>query len=526
MKGNIYLTGFMGSGKSTVGRALAKALCRPFVDMDERLERLWGRSISEVFASEGEGAFRESERRLLRQLVKKERLVVATGGGLPAEPSNRECMRRSGTIVFLQADLQTCRERMDDAERAQRPVWRDEAAVEELYRMRLPAYRDCHLAVSVDGKGVSEVVQEILTRLFHEVRISWPHPQGACPVLSTLEAPAALKALVGERRAVLLTDTRVAELVLPRYRPELVEVDLLTIPPGEGSKSLRCAKRIYQQLFNRRIEREDLLIALGGGMVTDLGAFVASTYKRGIPFVLVSTTLLGCVDASVGGKAALNLGKAKNMIGAFTLPEGVVLDVQALGSLPRSRLRDGIVEAYKMGLVVSPPLSRFVEEELRSLLEGDLPLLKQLVEWGVEAKVKVVSRDFREKGLRRILNFGHTLGHAIETWKGFRISHGSAVAWGMMAAVRISEERGLLPRQEARRILSTLQGLAGRPIRLPSVGEAWELMAHDKKSRSGRIVFVLLEGRGRPVVVDDVSREELKSALTGGEGWGASWGVT
>jgi 3-dehydroquinate synthetase len=270
---------------------------------------------------------------------------------------------------------------------------------------------------------------------------------------------------------------------------------------------------MYEALMEGGFDRDDLLVAIGGGVVTDLGAFVASTYKRGMDFVLVSTTLVGCVDAAVGGKAAVNLGPVKNAIGCFSVPTAVVLDVAALQTLRRHHIREGLIEAYKTGLVASPELADLMEEELTQLLSGDQALLARVAVLSARAKASVVSQDFRESGLRRVLNLGHTIGHAVEGFSRYKVTHGTAVAAGMICAIELSQARGLLSVNLAERIVGTVRRISPQRTTLPPVDEAWRLMRHDKKVRSGRLIFVLLKGKGKPVCVDDVSQSELAEAL-------------
>jgi 3-dehydroquinate synthetase len=271
---------------------------------------------------------------------------------------------------------------------------------------------------------------------------------------------------------------------------------------------------VYQCLLDNQFGRDDVLVALGGGMITDLGAFVASTYKRGMDFLLVSTSLLGCVDAAVGGKAAVNFGPAKNQIGLFTVPAASVLDLLALGTLPARQVLEGLVEAYKTGLIWDTGLAALIEANLGILKKRDLAWIAEIGARSATAKAQVVSEDFREGGLRRILNYGHTYGHAVEGWHGYRISHGQCVAAGMLVATEISRRRGLIDCKWAATISDTVLGMAPRRFALPEAADAWPIMANDKKNRAGRVLFVLLTGPASHVCVEDVTPDELQAAIT------------
>jgi 3-dehydroquinate synthetase len=246
---------------------------------------------------------------------------------------------------------------------------------------------------------------------------------------------------------------------------------------------------------------------------------VAATYKRGMDFGIVSTTLLGAVDAAVGGKAGVNFGPVKNAVGAFTTPQMVLLDLAALKTLQTPHRREGLVEAYKTGLAADPDLTDLIETQRGSLLRGDVLGLAEVASRSARAKAGVVAEDFTESGRRAILNLGHTYGHALESWHGYRIGHGRAVAAGLRVAVEISRNRGLLDDETALKIDRTIRRLAPPVRSAPRPQQAWELMKHDKKNRGGRVTFVLLKGSGRPVLVTDVTVDELAAALRnlGGE---------
>lgn len=514
MSHNIYLTGFMGSGKSSVGKALAARLGRRFVDLDQRIEKRVRMPIAEVFATKGEAAFRKIEAGELAKVARRSSLVIATGGGLPMAPANRKLMRASGLILHLAASLEFCRANVKKTGgMAQRPLWQDRAALQKLFAQRQSAYKDCAIKLDCDGLGVAECALAAARALIPEQRGAATLGQKKSPLISTYDGPAALGEFLGSGKAALLTDRNVGKLHLERYQDALGGPPVITMPPGEGSKTLRGAAKVYEALTRARMERGDLLIALGGGVITDLGGFVAATYKRGMPFALVSTSLLGCVDAAVGGKSGVNLGSHKNQVGCFTQPRVVVLDLMALGTLPRRQRTEGLVEAYKTGLVYEPKLARLVEENQAGIMGGDLMLLAQVARLSARAKAQVVAQDFREAGLRRILNLGHTYGHALEGASKFRVSHGRSVAAGIMVAAMISRRRGLIDDDLCGRIIQTMRPLAPAFDKWPGVDAAWPLMQNDKKNQAGRVMFVLLEAVGRPIWVEDVNPQELGAVL-------------
>ncbi|MFZ5587624.1 MAG: bifunctional shikimate kinase/3-dehydroquinate synthase [Thermodesulfobacteriota bacterium] len=513
--GNIYLTGFMGAGKTTLGGALAKLLGWRFVDLDDRVVKRFGHSVAEIFANRGEPAFREAESAELHRVSRKSHLVVATGGGLPADPANRHLLRASGRVVCLMASLATCRAHLGPAGVKGRPLWREPQALAEIYARRQEAYADCDLCLAVDGKTPEALLIELIEGLAPEQ--AWPLNLGGgqCQIISTWRAPQALAGLAQGRRVAIITDRHLEALHLPRHLAEsgLAPAAVVSLAPGETSKSLASAKRVYETLLKARVERGDLIVGLGGGVVTDLAGFVASTFKRGVDFVLAATSLVAAVDAAVGGKTAVNLPGAKNVVGAFAAPRAVLLDRLALATLPRPQIAEGLVEAYKTGLVAEPALAELVQHDLKALKAGDLLGLVEAARLSALAKSRVVGEDFREKGLRRVLNLGHTYGHALEAHNRYRVSHGQAVAAGLMLAARVSQGRGWLNPRLADDICTTAQGLIAHKLAWPDAATAWELMANDKKNQGGRVVFVLLAGLGQTRIADDVTPAEIAKAL-------------
>jgi shikimate kinase/3-dehydroquinate synthase len=513
LQGNIYLTGFMGSGKSAVGQTLAKLLKRRFVDLDERIVNRLGMPISQAFTELGEEAFRRAETSELRKQTHNQRRIVGTGGGLPVNPKNRELMKQSGMIVHLAADLETCRQRLGADEVAKRPLWGDAKAVEALWRDRQEAYADCALKVESGGQDVEAICHRIGELLFPQKTTMVSLGGVDSPVIEAWRGEELLSKYTEGRKVVLVTDRNVSRLHLKRYQEALGNPLTVTMAPGDRSKTFKGARPIYQAMYTARMGRGDLLVGLGGGMVTDLAAWVAGTYMRGIEFVLVSTSLVGCVDAAVGGKAAVNLGRVKNLVGLFTLPQAVILDLLSLGTLPRKQIAEGLVEAYKTGLVYAPELFELIDQNMNPLLRGDLPLVAEVARLSAQAKAHVVSQDFREGGIRRILNLGHTYGHALEGYNNFKFSHGQSVAAGLLVAAAICVERGYIDEALYERIQQTMARLLPKKLVWPPMEDAWNIMLGDKKNQGGKVIYVLIKDVGDSLVVDDVERGQVERAV-------------
>jgi len=330
---------------------------------------------------------------------------------------------------------------------------------------------------------------------------------------------------VPARRCAVISDQTVADLYAPKATEALTragyQVALLTFPPGDASKSLAQAERLYDGLATAAIDRADLILTLGGGVTGDLGGFVAATWLRGLPFIQVPTTLEADVDASVGGKVAVNHASGKNMIGAFYQPRRVVIDVSCLRTLHKRDLTAGLAESVKHGLIRDAAFFAWHEARAEAILNADEAVLAELVERNVRIKAAVVAADERESHLRAILNFGHTFGHAVESHLEYRWRHGECVAVGMMAACRLGQRRGTISVDEVRRIELLLARL-GLPTHLPSGIHTDDLlgwMRRDKKVKAGRIQFVLPRGIGEVCIVDDVTEADLRdaAAATGAE---------
>ncbi len=323
------------------------------------------------------------------------------------------------------------------------------------------------------------------------------------------------------RRALLVADGAVANSHAPLAASSLhaagVETHLILIPPGESSKSLEGAARLYDACLECGLDRRSFIVALGGGVVGDLAGFVAATFMRGLPFVQVPTTLLAQVDASVGGKVAVDHPKAKNLIGAFHQPRLVWCDVRTLLTLPAPELAAGLAEAIKGGILASPHYYRFLAHQRQRILERDGPTLARVVSGAVRVKARVVAGDEREEsGARATLNLGHTLGHAIEAVSGYgTIRHGEAVSIGMVAAGRLALGREMWSQRWQAEMEATLQGV-GLPVRLPAPLPARDLlmaMSHDKKAVGGSLRWILPRRPGEVVVIPDVTTEEVMAAM-------------
>jgi len=319
--------------------------------------------------------------------------------------------------------------------------------------------------------------------------------------------------------AVVISDHTVAGLYAKRVVNSLAaagcKAALLEVAPGESSKSLAVAGQLYDQLSALGVDRQSAIIALGGGVVGDLSGFVAATWLRGLPFVQVPTTLEADIDASVGGKTAVNHPTGKNLIGAFHQPRLVLIDVECLRTLDKRDLHAGLAESIKHAAIRDAGFFAWHRERADLILGGDEDVLAELIQRNCQIKADVVAADEREVGLRAILNYGHTIGHAIEAESQFGLRHGESVALGMVAANHIATERGLLDPDQASQIRELIERLR-LPARLPHRLDANALgrrMRHDKKFVAGRMRFVLVDRIGQARIVDDVANAEAADAV-------------
>jgi 3-dehydroquinate synthase len=341
-----------------------------------------------------------------------------------------------------------------------------------------------------------------------------------------------LSNIIEDKRVIIITNPLVNSLygtkllfVLKKggYNPDLIEV-----PDGEKYKSLSTANYLYDELLKRKVDRTTTLIALGGGVIGDLTGFVAATYMRGLPLVHIPTTLLAQVDSSIGGKVAVDHPLAKNIMGSFYQPQAVYIDPEVLQTLSERDIHNGIVETIKIAVISSPSLFRWLEKNIAQFINKNIHLLDELVKEAVSLKVDIVLKDPWERGLRKILNFGHSIAHALEVEAGYQgLSHGEAVALGMLIETKIAHHRGICSEAfegQIKRILSFLPACAvhadrrkqesiNTDIRQLDFNQLWETLTLDKKNIQGKMRFILPEVLGKVTLVDDITKEEVIKAL-------------
>jgi shikimate kinase/3-dehydroquinate synthase len=500
--GALVLVGFMGAGKSSSARMLGAELGVTALDSDREVEADLGESIESFFDREGEAAFREREEQVvLRLLARDDAGVIALGGGALGSERVRDALR-SHTVVHMAVTPEDAWQR---AANKGRPLARDKRRFHELHAERLALYE------SVSDALLPSAGREVTRRAFPALaalrdlrgsglsgaKLVWAEAaSGAYPVFFGGGLLATGFAYPPDRRRFVVTDEEVAR------HHRLPADHTVAIPPGERHKNLATVERVLGELATGGMERGDLVVAVGGGVVGDLAGFCAATYQRGTPCVQVPTTLVAQVDSAYGGKTGVDLPQGKNYAGAYHQPSAVICDPATLETLPAEEMAAGYAEVVKTALIAGGPLWARVR---RGGAVDDETILGCL-----RTKLAVVAQDERDGGRRQVLNLGHTVGHAIESATSYeRYRHGEAVAIGMLAALRLSGNEAL--RDEVAGLLYE----HGLPSAFDgaSVNEVVALTERDKKRQGGRVPFVLVESPGEVTHGHEVSTDDLRAAV-------------
>ena len=545
MRSNIFITGFSGSGKTAVSKEVARHLGWRFVDTDDEIVGTTGKPIETIFEEMGEAHFRRLERKCLAAVCKDDLQVISTGGGMIMDEGNRQLMERNGVVICLEARPETIYERLqkqqhEDSGPVVRPML---TAVDPLARIRSlkeerqTNYTLAHWTVHTDRLALTQVVQEVLrgrrmladrtspdanqkdSDLAAAVRTS----SGDYPVWVGWgimdELGERVKRMLAPSVAYIITDEgvhRQARRAQIAMESAGIPTHMFLIPSGEASKTLETARQIYMWLVGRKAERGHLVLAVGGGVVGDLAGFVAATYLRGMPLAQVPTSLLAMMDAAIGGKVAVNLPQGKNLVGAFHQPKLVLTDVQMLETLPKRELASSWAEAIKHGLILDGDLVTTFERQRDHIRALEPGVATDVIRSSVKIKADIVSRDEKETlGIRTLLNYGHTIGHAIEAATGYEdFLHGEAVSVGMMGSAYISHAMGLMSDEEVERQRALLESY-GLPTACDSVDTTAieEAMLSDKKISDKAIHWVLLDGIGKAVTRSDVPTEVVQETL-------------
>ena len=539
---NIFLVGLMGAGKTTIGRLLARRLDMTFIDSDHEIEARTGATIPWIFEIEGEASFRRREADVIRELTAQNGIVLATGGGAVLNPDSRALLAERGTVIYLRASVSSILQRT--AHDKNRPLLQTadpRKKLEDLTAQREPLYREiADMVIDTGRPNVQSMVQTILDQLEadnaarEQANAKTTMNEQACISLNVelgdRSYPIAIgrgllddasllnRHIGGSGKVAIVTNTTVAPLYLDKIAGPLRAAGRDVVPiilrDGEEFKNWESLNEVFDALLANKCDRKTTLVALGGGVIGDMTGFAAATYMRGVPFVQIPTTLLAQVDSSVGGKTGINHPLGKNMIGAFYQPRAVIADTATLDTLPDRELSAGLAEVIKHGAILDAAFFDWIEANIGKLVARDHAALAHAIARSCEIKADVVARDEREGGLRAVLNFGHTFGHAIEAGMGYGAwLHGEAVGCGMVMAADLSRRLGLIDDAAVDRVRALVKA-AGLPVVAPDLGvDRWiELMEVDKKNEGGAIKFILLKPLGSPSITN-APRELLDATL-------------
>jgi len=505
-----FLYGPPGSGKTSLGRALSTVLGLEFVDLDDAIRARAGMEIHEIFAREGEPGFRAHERDCLVDLIKRERVIIALGGGALLDARNRADAERAGRVLCLYATPEVLASRL----RAEGPV-RPLLAVplggrcfgspgqdavpqvdliDKLLKDRSDHYVSFPINLDTSALSLEETTWQAQVRLgtFRVTGMGDGYPawveSGGIDRIGDV-----FKSLRLAEPVALVSDERVAAIYAHRAIISLESAGytarLVTFPSGEGSKNLETVARLWQAFVDFSLERGGTVLALGGGVVGDLAGFAAATYLRGVSWALLPTSLLAMVDASLGGKTGFDLPQGKNLVGVFYPPSFVLVDPITLATLPEDEFRAGMAEVLKAGIIADSQLFDLCSSGSRTVRAN----LAEVIQRAMAVKVRIIQQDPYEADLRAVLNFGHTIGHALERASSFRLRHGEAVAMGMVAESRLSERIGLAESGLSGRIEKALFHL-GLPTEIePELmgPEFIQAIRLDKKRARRRVRFAL-----------------------------------
>lgn len=529
MKHSIALIGLSGSGKTTVAQAVATALGWRVVDTDHEIERQTGHAIGHLFREWGEAAFRAKEREVLQHAVGEHNVVIATGGGMVEDAHNRELLRQASFTVWLHAPVETLLERLRGTTDRPLLAGAPDARLNHLAQHRAPFYAQlADWIVSTHLLTPQAVAQDVVRgyRLVPQqqddtLRVTTPGGSYGIYVGAGMldQLPQRLDEAGVGKRLWLISDTDV--LPLHGTRVEQIAraagrtVESFAIPAGEAHKTLATIEQIYDWLLGNGVERGDTIVALGGGVVGDMAGFAAATVLRGIAFVQLPTNVLSMVDSAIGGKTGFDHARGKNLVGAFWQPRLVLSDTALLHTLPAQERAAGWAEAIKHGVIGDRALFNDLEKHSQALLRNEEPITSDLLRRAAAFKAGVVSGDEREAGERIVLNYGHTVGHAVEAESNYTIRHGEAVAIGMMAAGALACAFGLLGQAELDRQRDVLAAF-GLPTCVPAALDVERVIARtssDKKVRAKQVRWVLPRALGDVIVRSGVPENVVKVVL-------------
>ena len=535
----LYIIGFSGTGKSAASKLAAEALGWKLFDMDQIIEEEIGKPISQIFEQYGEEWFRDKESELLLKLSKENNCIISTGGGLPVKGSNFDIMNNSGYVLTLDASIDIIVKRLKNKssegenEKSLRPklIQSSLSEITQFKSERSDIYAKSDFTINTNKLSVEEVANNIVYQAEKYVDqlnslhfeqfdsfctnvLSKNNQYGVFVGLDIYKyLPEVMNKIINKQKVYLLSDDGSKPYM--RKIQQVFEfagksTTTFVIPQGETSKSLSISSKIYEWLSYEHADRGDVLIGVGGGVVGDITGFVASTYMRGIKFVLVPTTLLSMSDSSIGGKTAVDVNKIKNLVGSFYNPSLVYSDLISLKTLPERQINSGWAELIKHGFIKDRDLlDQMIQiQDYKKINDNVSSIIKK----SIQIKGEIVTVDENEKyGSRIMLNYGHTLGHAIESSTNLeQYTHGEAVSIGMSFAAKLSNHLNMLSDDDLKLHNDILKKF-DLPVSPDNIDweKCFELIKNDKKVKNGKINWILLESLGKAVVRDNIEKDTI-----------------
>lgn len=507
MPDNIILIGFMGSGKDSVAEEISKKTDLSFISMDDYIELKEKRKINNIFEESGEEYFRKIEKKTLEEIKNIKNVVLATGGGVVKDKKNRKRLSKMGKVIYLYTSLDAVKKRLEKDKT--RPLIKNKKNIFKIYneRMKKGFYEFADEKIDTSAISPEEVALKTLKNLQVKSKSKtksinkyilkaeskkYPIYIG-CDILQ--ENNFNLNMEFKSNKVAIISNPVVGALYIKETESVLkkkgINPYICIVPDGEKYKNFDTIKKIFDKMLKENMDRASSIIALGGGVIGDMGGFVASTLKRGVSLIHIPTTLIAQVDSSIGGKTGFDHPLGKNMIGTFYQPDMVLIDIKKLLTLPEKEFRNGLAEVIKYGIIHDAELFDILEREKKEITDRNIKLLKEIVSRCARIKKEVVEEDEKEeKGIREILNYGHTIGHIIETLTRYsKYSHGEAVAIGMVEEARLAKKEGFLPDEDFKRIESLIEKY-GLPFSVPKdikTADMKKCVFQDKKVRKGKI---------------------------------------
>lgn len=511
---NIIIAGFMGSGKTTIGKAIAEKLSMKFIDTDDLIEKNENLSVSEIFEKFGEKYFRNLEKEVVEDLKRVNNCVISTGGKTLLFRRNLNSLLRKGILITLIVDPEILWERLKSDRK--RPLIKGITKEDffNLYNKRASGLENFPNKIDISNLSEKDSAERVLRFLTGErgdieVKVG----EKVSKIFFKRFIFKNLEEIIAEQdgKIFLICDERVFKI----YREYLKNItsNYSFIHGKDRNKNLRNVEKIWKWLLKEKIKRDSLILSIGGGVTGDICGFVSSTILRGVTHYHIPSTILSMLDSSIGGKNGINFDSIKNAIGTISPPEKVFIDPLLLSTVPLKEISAGIVEALKAGLIGDPEILPLIEERFPLIRMIDIETIEEILFRAIKVKKHIVERDPYEKNIRKFLNLGHTLAHAIESYQKYKISHGEAVGIGLIYSLKISEDLSICPTGLKERVKNILHKLGLKTSIEGRRDALMEKIKIDKKSTEKGIDFVLLKEVGKPLLMRNLSEKIMFDSL-------------